>query len=363
MTQLSPHVSSEQDTARPAKARDPYFDNAKYLAILLVVCGHAVEPLRDVPLVRAAYVWTYLFHMPLFIVITGYLSRRFTFSGGKARKLITNLAVPYVIFETAYSVYFWAVSDGKPLEISLLRSSYLMWFLLALFLWRLSTPVWQQIRWPLSVAVAVSLLSFMTDLPRDLTLPRLLGLLPFYVLGLVLRPVHFDLLRRPRARIAGACTLLVTLTAAYLLGRRVKMDWVYWADNHEALGLSNVTGTLLRASMLLAATVLVFAFLAVVPSFKIWFTALGATTLYAYLLHGFLVQSAQKLGLYEPDALHTVAGGVLVTVTAAVMATVLCSPPVVRVTRWLIEPRMTWAFTPLRAPADTRRKSADRGTP
>ena len=38
-----------------------------------------------------AYVFVYTFHMPVFIVITGYFSRNFTFSGGKARKLITNL--------------------------------------------------------------------------------------------------------------------------------------------------------------------------------------------------------------------------------------------------------------------------------
>lgn len=338
----------------PKPARDPYFDNAKYLAIVLVVAGHAVEELRDVPLVRAAYVWVYLFHMPVFIVLTGYLSRRFTFSGGKARKLITHLAVPYVIFETLYSVYFWATSGGSGLEISLLRSTYVMWFLMALFLWRLSTPVWQQIRWPLAVAVAISLLSYMTALPRDLTLPRLLGLLPFYVLGLMLRPEHFEVLKRPAARILGALTLAGALGTSYLLGKRVKMDWIYWSHNHEALGLSNVTGTFLRAAMLLAATILVFAFLAVVPAWKTWFTGLGATTLYAYLLHGFIAQTVEKLGFYDIRGLHNVMGSATVAVTAGIIATVLCTPPVVRVTRWLIEPRMTWAFTPLRAPAETR---------
>jgi fucose 4-O-acetylase-like acetyltransferase len=353
VTQLLPQAPETQ-AAEPAPAprpRDPFFDNAKYLAILLVVAGHAIEELRDVPLVRAAYVWIYMFHMPLFIVVTGYLSRRFTFSGGKARKLITHLAVPYVIFETLYSVYFWATSGGGHLEISLMRSTYLMWFLLALFLWRLSTPVWQQIRWPLAVAVAISLLSYMTELSRDLTLPRLLGLLPFYVLGLMMRPEHFELLKRPHVRILGALVLAASFGMIYLLGTRVRMTWIYWADNHEALGLSNVTGTFLRAVMLLTATVLVLAFLAVVPAWKTWYTALGATTLYAYLLHGFIAQSAEKLGLYDIGGLHTVVGAAVVAVTATVIATVLCTPPVVRATRWLIEPKMTWAFTPLRPPS------------
>ncbi|MFC9498772.1 hypothetical protein ACFT0D_30940, partial [Streptomyces sp. NPDC056982] len=32
--------------AKPAKKRDAFFDNAKYLAIVLVAMGHAWEPLR-----------------------------------------------------------------------------------------------------------------------------------------------------------------------------------------------------------------------------------------------------------------------------------------------------------------------------
>ncbi|YCK41954.1 acyltransferase family protein [Actinomadura sp. ATCC 39365] len=69
--------------ARPATARDPFFDNAKYLAIVLVVCGHLIEDQRDAPLAHALYFYVYVFHMPLFIVLSGYLSRNFTFSGAR----------------------------------------------------------------------------------------------------------------------------------------------------------------------------------------------------------------------------------------------------------------------------------------
>src|SRR3954467_2045419 len=79
---------------RPARRpRDPFFDNAKFMAIVLVVAGHSIVDLRDVRVAHAAYLFVYTFHMPVFIVITGYFSRTFTFSGGKARKLITNLGV------------------------------------------------------------------------------------------------------------------------------------------------------------------------------------------------------------------------------------------------------------------------------
>src|SRR3954447_23866114 len=191
MTSTTLSAPARQAPAR--QARDPFFDNAKFMAIVLVVAGHSIVDLRDVRVAHAIYLFVYTFHMPVFIVITGYFSRNFTFGGGKARKLITNLGVPYVIFETAYSVYHWGVGNSR-LQISLLDPYFLTWFLMALFLWRLSTPVWQQIRWPVAIAVGISLLGGMSSLPDDLEMNRTFGLVPFYVLGLMLKPEHFEML-------------------------------------------------------------------------------------------------------------------------------------------------------------------------
>ncbi|WP_237528148.1 acyltransferase family protein, partial [Streptomyces sp. SID337] len=58
-----------------SKQRDSFFDNAKYLAIVLVAMGHAWEPLRgDSRAAAALYITVYTFHMPAFIVISGYFS-------------------------------------------------------------------------------------------------------------------------------------------------------------------------------------------------------------------------------------------------------------------------------------------------
>ncbi|WP_433328875.1 acyltransferase family protein [Spirillospora sp. CA-294931] len=332
------------------KERDPFFDNAKYLAILLVVIGHSLAYLREVPVARGLYLFIYMFHMPLFIVITGYFSRNWTFSGGKARKLITNVGVPYVVFEIAYSVYDWLVGRNE-LEISLLKPYFLTWFLCALFMWRLSTPVWQQIRWPFAVAMVFSLLSYMSDLGGTFNIHRVIGLLPFYVLGLMLRPEHFELLKRPSARVAGFGVLTAGLGAAYLAMDRMNKDWVYWKDPHEELGVGNVAGTVMRVAMFACAVTLVAAFLAIVPRKKTWFTKLGATTLYAFLLHGFVTRLLQFTELWDAAWMNTVPGVIVVIAGAAVVGTFLCSKPVVRAMSWALEPKMTWAFTGLRRPA------------
>jgi fucose 4-O-acetylase-like acetyltransferase len=81
-----------------------------------------------------------------------------------------------------------------------------------------------------------------------------------------------------------------------------------------------------------------------VPSRTTWFTTLGAGTLYGYLLHGFLIKGAGYAGLYDHTWLHRPYGVALVTALAATAVTLLCTPPVRRVFRFVIEPRMEWAF-------------------
>ncbi|WP_449062524.1 acyltransferase family protein [Planomonospora algeriensis] len=326
--------------------RDPFFDNAKFLAIALVVSGHLIEDLRDVAVAHAAYFYVYVFHMPLFIVLSGYLSRNFTFSSGKARKLISTLAVPYALFELAYSLPR-LVMYGK-LEISLLDPYYLTWFLMSLFLWRLSTPVWQQLRWPLAVAVGLSLLSGTSSLPDELSMNRTLALLPFYVLGLMLRPEHFALLRRRGMWIAGTAVLAAGAAAALALHTEVRTEWIRWRHANEAIGVDDLTGSLVRLGLLAAGALLVAAFLAVTPSGRTWYSGLGAATMYAYLLHGFVVKAAER---YYGDWAATVPGVAAVALCGAGLAALLCTPPVRRAVRWAVEPRMSWAFTRLRRPA------------
>src|SRR5690606_257480 len=81
------------------------------------------------------------------IIIAGYYSRSFDGSPGRIRRLVTGVALPYVVFETAYT-FFTRWTDGVPdRPITLLEPLYLTWFLASLFVWRLTTPVWNLVRW------------------------------------------------------------------------------------------------------------------------------------------------------------------------------------------------------------------------
>ncbi|MFE9251799.1 acyltransferase family protein [Streptomyces sp. NPDC007088] len=337
---------SPAPAAPPKKKRDPFFDNAKYLAIVLVAMGHAWEPLRgDSRAASALYITVYTFHMPAFIIISGYMSRSFDMRPDKLRRLITGVAVPYVLFEVAYTLFKRTAGSDPDYPFSLLDPWYLTWFLIALFVWRLTTPIWKAVRWPVPLSLAIAMLAAISpDIGDDLDLQRVLQFLPFFVLGLKLKPEHFQLVRRREARVLAVPVMAGALLFAYWAAPRMNAAWFYHRDSAQELGSPGWTGIVMTLAMFGCSLVLVACFLAWVPRRHMWFTALGAGTLYGYLLHGFLAKGSRFWDWYEHDWVHTPAGEIALTVIAMTVITTLCTPPVQRLFRFAMEPEMTWAF-------------------
>ncbi|WP_406209692.1 acyltransferase family protein [Streptomyces decoyicus] len=329
-----------------AKPRDAFFDNAKYLAIVLVAMGHSWEPLRDGSRTAAAlYVTVYAFHMPAFIIISGYFSRSFDMRKDRLQRLITGVAVPYILFEVAYTLFKRWADDDPGYPISLMDPWYLTWFLAALFIWRLTTPLWKIVRWPVPLALAVAVLASLSpDIGDDLDLQRVLQFLPFFVIGLSLRPEHFKLVRRKKARMLAVPVFAAALVFAYWAAPRMNAAWFYHRDAAQELAAPWWSGAVMTLAMFGCSLVLVACFFAWIPGRTMWCTALGAGTLYGYLLHGFLAKGSRFWNWYDAPWVHTPWGAVLLTLTAGTVITVLCTPPVQRAFRFAMEPKMAWAF-------------------
>ncbi|WP_329262762.1 acyltransferase family protein [Actinoallomurus sp. NBC_01490] len=345
---MEPDKSSNADriTREIPTSRDPYFDNAKFLAVALVVVGHAWEPLRGAAVggrvLGAGQSFIYAFHLPVFIVMCGYFSRGFSRSRNRTRKLVAAIVVPYVLFSAVYVVYTEFLA-GRHMRWDPLEPYYLTWFLPALLAWRLSVPLWQQLRFPIAIGLAVAIWLFagLVTLPSMLDAVQVLSFLPFFVLGLILGPRHFALLRRPAIRVAGALTLVAGAAAAYVLESSVDPEWVHWRRSFAELGVGAPSGVGFRVLALGAAALLTAAFLAVVPARRTWFSRLGAASMYAYLLHGFVTLFLSYQGWY-----YRISGWQVPVLTfgCVLLAVVLMTDPVRKTFRWAVEPRLEWLF-------------------
>ncbi|MEY9988487.1 fucose 4-O-acetylase-like acetyltransferase [Streptomyces sp. V4I8] len=340
-------VATEPNRAKTqSEQRDAFFDNAKYLAVVLVAIGHFWEPLKsDSRILQAAYDVVYTFHMPAFLVISGYFSRSFDLSPRRLMGLITGVAIPYVVFETAYSLFERYFGDNPDQAISLCDPIYLTWFLCALFVWRLTTPIWQLMRWPVPVALVIAMLATASPtIGNDLDMQRLLQFMPCFVLGLSLKPKHFRLMRRRSMRVIAVPVFATALCFGWWAAPRMNTAWFYRRDSAPELGAPWWAGPVMTLAMFGCAMLLTACFLSWVPGRKTWFTALGSGTLYGYLLHGFPRKAGEYWGWFEAKWLHGPLGGFLMTLLAVLAVTLLCTRSVQRAFQFATVPDMEWAF-------------------
>lgn len=317
--------------------RDASLDNAKAILIVLVVLGHLIE---DVPKDNAAewlYRVIYLFHMPAFALITGYLSRRFKASIGSYLKLIGTLLVPYLVFQGAHALINSRLDD-KPISFDLFDPKWTLWYLLAVLIWRALTPLLRAIPYAVPVSLLVALgFGLVPNLPDTLSLDRAVTLLPFFVVGLTVTPDTLDSVRRVGALPLTVIFVPVAGAVAWWSLGTLGGDDFWFSRSFLQLGDDWLaTGLMLRLcsyGLGLLGTAWV---LAVAPRRKLPITYLGVQSLYVYLLHSVTLTAFRDDGVIEGLAEPWL---LIASIAFAVaLSAVLASKPVTFLTQLVVQP-------------------------
>lgn len=217
--------------------RDVYFDSLKFFLIFTVVYGHVLTIDYEVGSVnRAIRNFIYLFHMPLFIFISGRFSQirdRKKYGGG-----ILRLFETYVVFQIIhiFSRYFMHKGNFE-LEHMLVIPEMAMWYLLCLIYWRLMVLyiLPKPINDGKKVEVYIILLSFIISLfagfvplSRELSFQRAFAFLPFFIMGYYSASV--DIKKRLTILPFWSCLLVIiaifTIFCSYFKG---SYNFLYYA--------------------------------------------------------------------------------------------------------------------------------------
>jgi fucose 4-O-acetylase-like acetyltransferase len=319
--------------------RDPWFDNAKMALVLLVVVGHSWTLLPREGATSHLYDFLYTWHVPAFVFVTGYLSRSFSYTPQRMWQLVRTVAIPYLIFESALAI-FRIYAGGEHMRDIFQDPHWPMWYLSALFFWRLGTPVFKALPTyaALPLAVAISLVGGMVG-GSTFDLFRICGLLPFFVLGLKAGSERLERLREPWVRNLAVLTFLAIAVATTWMDQLVgSTDWLYYSYGYRGLGVSDLHGVVQRACLLVVGLLGALAFFALVPRNRGWFTRMGAATLVVYLFHGFFIKSADYAGYEGWAQSHGAIALLVTTLAAATLAMLLAWPPVARVLNHAVDP-------------------------
>ena len=163
------------------KTRDYLFDNYKTILIFLVVVGHFIEPCCGNNGLLSALKWMIVsFHMPAFIFISGYFSKRDL----PLNVLFRKLAIPYLAYEVVYYLFYTFIIHKKT-GLYLLHPKFSLWYLLALFVWRLITPVVKKIPYHFALSIIAGLMIGCSNMAGNfLSIPRILVFYPFFLAGM-----------------------------------------------------------------------------------------------------------------------------------------------------------------------------------
>ena len=191
-----------------------FWDNFKGILIFLVVFTHFLFNFTQLGYGKYIVDIIYFFHMPAFIFISGYFSKK-DISFKKALKFI----LIYAIFNTVFVAYS-VVSAHTFLAFT---PFYSYWYLLALVAWRIIAKYIPCNKWyiiiPASFVIAL-ISGFFSDMSNILALEKILGFLPFFFIGYYLPKnfiISFTEKRKKWVIVAGFFIFLFAVLSAFYI--------------------------------------------------------------------------------------------------------------------------------------------------
>lgn len=279
--------------------RDYLFDNMKAFLVTFVIIGHLIVNIcPESEIAGVIYTFIYLFHMPVFVFVTGYFSKNVE----KCReKAVQKYLVPYFVFCILLQIEsrILNIGVGANLGFNLLYPQWGMWYMIALFWWKLFIKDLCKLRFILPMSIALGLLSgFSREFTSYLALGRTVNLLFFFLLGYFCTKEHIEKLRDiPKA--LGLIPIALTTISAILYN----YEW-NWPKKYLYLKKYYVEGAerneiLARILVYVMATTMIFAFISLCSKKKKWYTYVGTNSVSVYILHLFLVKIIERFYPFE----------------------------------------------------------------
>lgn len=260
--------------------RIPYWDNVKGMAVLLVVLGHILEKVPGESAI-SLYKLIYLFHMPLFIVCSGY------FAACSLKKIACQLVIPYLLLQTISCLL-----TSSDIQFAMPR--WALWYLVSLASWRLTVPLLRYCGLyavPLIITAAFAAgigIGFIDPIGQEWSLSRTVVFYPFFLMGYFAKQYGVpDMLKTAVTRHlhAARCAALVVLLAVFcvclVLAPSFPATQLHESQSFAACGSS----PLFRLTHYLGAALCCGCILLLTPHTKTVFTPCGRYSYGIYVLH------------------------------------------------------------------------------
>ena len=306
------------------KKRDYLFDNYKALLIALVVIGHFIElSYKDNEFLYALKWLVVSFHMPAFSFISGYFSKRALSLG----ILFQKLAIPYIIYEIIYYLVYTFIIH-KPTGLYLLYPKFSLWYIQALFFWRLLAPHIRKIPHYMAISILAGLLAGCLDMPDNfLSIPRTLVFFPYFLAGSAFDRsllVRMRTLKNRMIACAGVAAFACFL-AFDPFPRNLSPKIFYGRYNYDYLDQSIIEGVICRGICYGIGFAMTLAVALLMSGRRTFYSYIGTRTMAIYLFHG-LAYSYLKGCTDLLRGIDTLSGSLLLILSCLLMTAAFSIP-------------------------------------
>lgn len=277
-----------------------YFNNAKFFLINLIIFGHFIEEIIEFnALAKSIYFFVYIFHIPSFVIISGFFSTSLL-SLNQIKKYVYSILIPYLIFQSIFSILIWNGSDFVNTKLTLFWPHNVLWYLLSLFCWRLLLSFSYKVN--IYVLITISLLicilsGYFDFINRFLSLSRTLCFLPFFILG-----YYFKINNRKYLQLIPKHYALLILIASFfipILFPQISIHWLFGDCSYQKLSQPEWYAFLYRIAILCFELIVSISFLSLIPTLSNKFSNLGRNTMYAFIFHWVAIEILIKLKLFS----------------------------------------------------------------
>lgn len=261
--------------------RTYFWDNLKGVLIFLVVLGHFLYDFGDIGLSRYIVGTIYMFHMPAFIFISGYFSKR---DSVRTKYSTVKLVIAYFIFNFILMLLNMFTLGFN--SASLLYPYNSMWYIPAIIVWRYAVKPLSKIQgvMPLSI-IAAFLIGYWGEFDNKLAICRIVVFFPFFLAGYNLKASAVDKLIKKQK--ASQYILGGFITAAALVYSVILLYTYKIPAGAFLMEAYNASAEIIYRLMILAlAALFIIGLLRIAPNRKIPFVStLGKNSLVVYLYH------------------------------------------------------------------------------
>ncbi|EDT24572.1 acyltransferase family protein [Clostridium perfringens] len=286
--------------------RNYLIDNSKGLLIFLVVLGHSLEFIRkDYEVARLLYVFIYEFHMPVFVFISGYLSKNV--EKGR-RNAVRNFLTPFLLFNIIWNLITLVgplFLRGKFTELpseqafSFFTPGWALWYIFAMFLWKILLPDLLKFKniFILSVIAGI-FVKLSGEFGSYMALSRTITFAPFFLAGYYSSEEKLKRFRKFTRfnilnKVPSILILIIGVLIALIFVNYSNIaDEFFWADrSYSNFNIEIFTGILLYIAVYIIGFAFVYVFINLMPENQTFLSKIGKNTLSVYFLHTYFIGS------------------------------------------------------------------------